>query len=67
VETFQLMRELRAACRLVVKHRNLSRSWSPATARSALEEIQPLTDLIDAVRVRALGGSSPPPRDIQAN
>ncbi len=67
VETFQLMRELRAACRVVVQHRNLCRSWSPGTARAALEEIQPLTDFIDAVRARALGSSSPPPRDIQAN
>jgi len=67
VETFQLMRELRAACRAVVQHRNLCRSWAPATARSALEEIQPLTDFVDAVRARALGCSSPPPRDIQAN
>ncbi len=67
VETFQLMRELRAACRVVVQHRNLCRSWSPGTARSALEEIQPLTDFIDAVRARALGSSSPPPNDIHAN
>ena len=66
VETFQMMRELRAACRVVVQHRNLCRSWSPATARSALEEIQPLTDFIDAVRARALGSSSLP-RDILAN
>jgi hypothetical protein len=67
VETFQMMRELRAACRVVVQHRNLCRSWSPATARSALDEIQPLTEFVDAVRARALGFSSPPPRDIQAN
>ena len=67
VETFQMMRELRAACRVVVQHRNLCRSWSPATARSALEEIQPLTDFIDLARARALGSSSLPPRDIQAN
>ena len=67
VETFQLMRELRATCRVVVQHRNLCRTWSPATARSALEEIQPLTDFVDAVRARALGSSSPPPGDIQAN
>ena len=67
VETFQLMRELRAASRVVVQHRNLCRSWSPATASSALEEIKPLTEFVDAVRARALGGSSPPPRDIQAN
>jgi len=66
VETFQMMRELRAICRVVVEHRNLSRSWSPATARSALEEIQALTDFIDAVRARALGCSSLP-RDLQAN
>ena len=67
VETFQLIRELRAACRAVVQHRNLCRSWSPAIARSALEEIQPLTEFIDAVRARALGTASPPPRDLQAN
>ena len=66
VEPFQLIRELRAACRVVVQHRNLCRSWSPATARSALEEIQPLTDFVDAVRARALGSSSVP-RDIQTN
>lgn len=65
VEAFQMMRELRATCRVVTQHRNLCRSWSPGTARSALEEIQPLTDFIDAVR--ALGSSSPPPRDIQTN
>ncbi|MDI1249002.1 MAG: hypothetical protein PSV13_09085, partial [Lacunisphaera sp.] len=67
VETFQMMRELRAACRVVVQHRNLCRSWSPGTARAALEDIQPLADFIDAVRARALGSASPPPRDIQAN
>ena len=67
VETFQMLRELRAACRVVVQHRNLCRSWSPATAHAALQGLQPLTDFIDAVRARALGSSSPPPRDIQAN
>ncbi|MFI5335720.1 MAG: hypothetical protein ACHQ5A_02990 [Opitutales bacterium] len=66
VDTFQMMRELRATCRVVAEHRNLCRSWSPATARSALEEILPLTDFIDAVRARALGCSSLP-RDLQAN
>jgi len=60
VETFQMMRELRAACRVVVQHRNLCRSWSPGTARAALEEIQPLTDFIDAVRARALQPSVRP-------
>ena len=66
VETFQLMRELRAACRTVTQHRNLCRTWSPGAARSALEEIQPLTEFIDAVRARALGSPSLP-RDPQAN
>ena len=66
VETFQMMRELRAACRTVTQHRNLCRTWSPAAARSALEEIQPLTEFIDAVRARALGSPSLP-RDPQAN
>ncbi|MBL9219841.1 MAG: hypothetical protein JNG82_15240 [Opitutaceae bacterium] len=60
VETFQLMRELRAACRVVVQHRNLCRSWSPGTASSALEEIQPLTEFVDAVRARALQPSVRP-------
>ena len=66
VETFQLMRELRAACRTVTQHRNLCRTWSPGAARSALDEIQPLTELIDALRARALGSPSLP-RDPQAN
>ena len=66
VETFQLMRELRAACRVVVQHRNLCRSWSPGTARSALEEIQPLTEFVDAVRARALQPSVRPV-DLESN
>jgi hypothetical protein len=66
VETFQLMRELRAACRVVVQHRNLCRSWSPGTARSALEEIQPLTDFVDTVRARAFQPSVRPV-DLESN
>jgi hypothetical protein len=66
VETFEMMRELRAACRTVTQHRNLCRTWSPGAARSALAEIQPLTEFIDAVRARALG-SPTLPRDLQAN
>jgi len=57
---------LRAACRVVVQHRNLCRSWSPGTARSALEEIQPLMDFIDAVRARALQPSVRP-IDLESN
>jgi hypothetical protein len=57
VETFQLMRELRAACRVVVQHRNLCRSWSPATARAALAEIQSLTDFVDAARSQLRAGT----------
>ena len=60
VETFQLIRELRAACRTVTQHRNLCRTWSPGAARSALEEIQPLTEFIDAIRARALQAGAYP-------
>ena len=67
VEAFVLMRELRAASRMLGQHRELYRSWQPATARSTLQELQPLTDFVDAVRARALGYSSVPSRDLQAN
>ncbi len=67
VGAFVLMRELRAASRMLGQHRDSWRSWPPATAQSALREVQPLTDFIDAVRARALGYSSVPPRDPQAN
>ena len=67
VEAFVLMRELRAASRLLGQHRDVWRSWPPATAQLALQEVQPLTDFIDAVRARALSNSSMPPRDLQAN
>jgi hypothetical protein len=67
VEAFVLMRELRATSRMLGQHRGLWRSWPPAAAHSALQEVQPLTDFVDAVRARALGYSSVPPRDPQAN
>ena len=67
VEAFQLMRELRAASRMLAQRRDVWQRWPPATARLALQEVQPLTDFIDGLRARALGSSSKPPRDLEAN
>jgi hypothetical protein len=67
VETFQLLRELRAACRLLDQRRNVWRRWPPGAARLALQEAKPLADFIDHLRARALESAPGPPRDIQAN
>ncbi|HUI60969.1 MAG TPA: hypothetical protein VLX90_12140 [Steroidobacteraceae bacterium] len=67
VETFQLLRELRAACRMLEQHRSVWRRWPPQTAGMALREAQPLADFIDRLRARALENIAGPPRDIQAN
>jgi hypothetical protein len=67
VETFQLLRELRAACRMLDQRRNAWRRWPPQTAGMALREVQPLADFIDGLRARALKGAPGPPRDIQDN
>jgi hypothetical protein len=67
VEAFQLLRELRAACRTLDQRRDVWRRWPPGTARMALQEAKPLADFIDRLRACALGSSSAPPRDIQDN
>lgn len=65
-DMFQLMRELRATCRLVSKQRDQWQGWSLAAAQSALQELRDLTDFVDGVRARALGHASRP-CDPQAN
>jgi hypothetical protein len=67
VEAFQLLRELRAACRTLDQHRDVWQRWPSGTARMALQEAKPLADFIDRLRACALKGSCAPPRDIQAN
>jgi hypothetical protein len=67
VEAFQLMRELRAACRTLDQRCDVWRRWPPNTAQMALQEAKPLADFIDCLRTCALGSSSAPPRDIQDN
>jgi hypothetical protein len=67
VEAFQLLRELRAACRTLDQRREVWRRWPSGTARMALHEAKPLADFIDYLRACALGSASAPPRNIQAN
>lgn len=67
VETFQLLRELRAACRVLDQRRTVWNQWPPGAARLALQEVKPLVDIIDHLRSRALGKTSALPRDVQAN
>jgi len=54
VATFRLMRELRAAGRMLGHQPGFGWHWSPATAQLALEELRPLADFIDELRARAL-------------
>jgi len=67
VEAFQLLRELRAACRLLDQRRDIWQRWPSSIVRMALQETKPLADFIDRLRACALGGSSAPPRNIQDN
>ena len=67
VEAFQLMREVRAVCRMLDQRRDIWKRWAPGTVRMALQEVKPLADFIDRLRACALKGSCAPPRDIQAN
>ena len=66
-DTFQMLRELRAACRLLEQHRNVWRRWPSGVARLALEEIKPLVKFVDRLRTRALQATSKEPRDLQSN
>jgi hypothetical protein len=52
VTTFRLLRELRAVGRMLRHQPGLGWHWPPATAQLALQELQPLAELIDALRVR---------------
>jgi hypothetical protein len=67
VMTFQLMRELRAAGRSLVREREVWQHWSPTAAQLALQELRPLTDFVDVVRARALSASTKPPSDLASN
>ena len=67
VETFELLRELRAVCRTLDQRRDVWRRWPPGTSRMALQEAKPLADFVDRLRACAFKSVSAPPRDIQAN
>ena len=67
VATFRLMRELRAAGRMLSCQPGFGWHWSPATAQFALAELEPLADLIDALRFRVLADVVPPPSDLDWN
>lgn len=58
---FALLRELRAAGRIIAKCPNAWTDWSPAACKTALAEIKPVIDLIEVVRARAelVDGTSP--------
>jgi hypothetical protein len=51
---YSVLRELRAACRIVERERHLWRQWPPGAAKAALAEIEPLVALINSLRSRAL-------------
>lgn len=67
VDAFRLMRELRAAARMLARQPPLWRRWPPATAQLALAELRPLAEFIDVLRARALAEAAPPPRDVHSN
>ena len=67
VEVFELLRELRAACRTLDQRRDVWRRWPPITAQMALQEAKPLANFIDGLRARALENIAAPPRDNQSN
>lgn len=65
--TFRLMRELRAAARVTDQQRAVWKTWSPSTARLALDELQPLVQFVDALRAAIVSDAAPLPRDPGAN
>ena len=67
VATFRLMRELRAADRLLARDAEIWRQWSPSGARFALQELRALSGFVDAMRARAIEAKNQPPPDVQAN
>ncbi len=54
-----LLNELRAAGRIVAKHPRIWATWTPAMCELALVEMNPLVELIDAMRSRAGSDGSP--------
>lgn len=64
VATFRLMRELRAAGRMLSGQPGFGWHWSPDTAQLALAELEPIADLIDALRFRVSADVVPLPGDL---
>lgn len=52
VAGFRLMRDLRAAARTVVRHEAVWMQWTPLAARQALDELEPLGNLIAHLHLR---------------
>ncbi len=67
VTAFRLMRELRAASRMLSHRTECWRRWPPATAQLALAELHPLAEFIDMLRARVFEEAAPPPRDPHLN
>jgi hypothetical protein len=58
--TFQLLRELRVAGRMLEQQTKLWGRWPPTTAQFALEELRPLVEFVDALRAQTLANGAPP-------
>lgn len=56
VAVYRLLRELRAVSRSLAREADGWQPWSPAVAQLALQELGPLADFVDAVRVCARAG-----------
>jgi hypothetical protein len=52
-EPFALLRELRAVGRFVRNHAGAWKGWSPTACELALDEIEPISNLISQLRARA--------------
>ena len=56
-EPFALLREFRSVGRMVRNHARIWTGWSPSACELALAEIEPVSDFIAELRVRAHGES----------
>jgi hypothetical protein len=54
-EVYTLLRELRAANRLVMRHGKAWKDWPPATCQLALKEIESLVTFVGELNHRADG------------
>ncbi len=57
---FTLLNELRSVGRIVARHPRVWATWTPSMCELALSEMNPLIELIDAMRTRVGVGRSPP-------